>query len=182
MKKLHCFFLFLITFSSTSICGQDVNPIKKRKNYIGVELLGSPLRLTYGRFFKTESNITQSYYVGLSPLALIGWPALHIGYRAEKMITNKFGLYSDVGLELLTVAFPIFFFQDKKLYGSADFKEISANQTFATIINYKRIMITPLFLRTTLNAKYIILEYGDEETRPSSPLFFSFGTNISYKF
>jgi hypothetical protein len=182
MNKLAFFIFLIIAVSYSSFYGQEKKPIAQKKNYIGIEIIGSPLRLTYNRLLSKKSDITQSYFVGISPLALIGWPAMHIGYRAEKLLTSKFGLYSDIGLETLTIAFPILFFQNKKLFGSADIKELALDQTFGTIVQLKHFKITPLFIRTSLNAKYIFLEYGDEVTPPSSPLFFSFGTAIGYCF
>lgn len=181
MKKIILVLLFMISINS--LFGQVNDSLVKstssnKKNYFGVEMLGSPLRLTYGRYIKSIKNFKQSFYFGISPLILIGWPSATIGYRIETPVKKKFNFHSEIGIETGTIMFPIFTASNKKVSINGTIVDASAYINLGVSYNLNRFIYTPLFIRYTQNSELFFAESENFSIHK----FFVIGMNIKYKF
>ena len=174
---------FFLHFRSHSY-GQGFSKIvslmisKIRKNYVGVELLGSMGRITYGRYLTPQKRVKQSLYFGLNPLIIAFLPGLTIGYRIETPLKNNINYYAEIGTELGALVFPAILLdsKNKKITGTLADASIQLNLGISYTVN--RCVITPLFLRYTENRDLLYAE-GESLTYYR---FIALGMNFKYKF
>jgi len=110
-------YVTILTAQSNKV-SSDTSKQNFRKRYVALEILGSPLNITYGKSFYHNERFNILKLFSVSPMAIIetrGFPSCGFGLRTEYSIKARKNLYisNDTKLEFVSIYYPaISFYPD----------------------------------------------------------------------
>ena len=107
-----------IISAQTKKVSSDTSKHSFKKRYVALEILGSPLNITYGKSFYHNDRFNLIKLFSVSPLAILaskGFPSCGFGVRTEYSFKHNKHLYlsNETKLDLLDIYYPsISFYPD----------------------------------------------------------------------
>jgi hypothetical protein len=193
VKHIYLFFILLLSNNiNAQVLNKDSVIIKLKKNYIGQEILGSPLKLNYGHFFNLKkSNIQVGFIVGSSLLPLLVYipPSFSISFSIRKPIFKKLLVFGQAGVEWFSIIFPMVSsgraysnMKPNQIYVGGNIFYFSGNIGGGISYNYKRFLFTPFSMRLNRVSEPVRSGEQDYDNFIDPHFNLSFGMNINYQF
>lgn len=181
MKKILIIFMLLISpltyskglYSSSIDTTQkiEIKP-KSMKNFIGLEIIGTPLKLSYSRLIHNKNNNAALLKIGINPmfpldLVAFGIPNLSFSFVYRFPLSTNSFLFSEIGTEILPFYFPVIYSKTR---------EIIQWQTFTGFVNIGYTLCKKNFDFDFLSIK-VIKQFGSGKySRPESDTVFKSST------
>lgn len=133
---------------------------KKKKNLIGLEIIGTPLKLSYSRLIYENNRNSFFFGTAIHPLLpynllLLGIPNFSFYSTYRIAVSKKSMISSELGIEILPYYFPVIFSNEK---GILQVQTISSFINIGYVINKKYFDLNIISLKFSqkLDSQYYI--------------------------